>query len=455
MFLNKFIKLFKKEINFFNSIVLINKMNSPLYKNSNNSLNEFSNGKSKKINQLIIDSINIFNIKYNVLSTDLLNLKNEFIKQMNTIQNLLNNNDLNLKTIEIKDKNKNENTSNVKKIDFQLEKNTDFKKIRFFSPPVFESKIKQNLEKKLSELKKINPQKVDEKKNNENKKLKGIIRKQRSMILKTFKNTLNDNNQFFDRSNKRIKTVSFRKDQNSLSINEKGSNSEIIKKYNKLDSKYKALIILSNNLLIPDEEKLKLKYLDKKLYNRIETPYIFNESILKLKEEFDNPNNSISDDLSFQDKDNKDNLVELHKSTFPSKTSQSGINFITKKKEELIYSDSSDLGKELCNLLYIILNNEDKFDNTKSLKELFKYLFDDFKISSVKELFFKILYPKIYIDNDIDKELYNIFSKRILKNLSEIKLICKTRNAPLSWIAINILEFDKYFEMIFKSKLFD
>ena len=164
MFLNKFIKLFKKEINFFNSIVLINKMNSPLYKNSNNSLNEFSNGKSKKINQLIIDSINIFNIKYNVLSTDLLNLKNEFIKQMNTIQNLLNNNDLNLKTIEIKDKNKNENTSNVKKIDFQLEKNTDFKKIRFFSPPVFESKIKQNLEKKLSELKKINPQKLDEKK---------------------------------------------------------------------------------------------------------------------------------------------------------------------------------------------------------------------------------------------------------------------------------------------------
>jgi hypothetical protein len=164
MFLNKFIKLFKKEINFFNSIVLINKMNSPLYKNSNNSLNEFSNGKSKKINQLIIDSINIFNIKYNVLSTDLLNLKNEFIKQMNTIQNLLNNNDLNHKTIEIKDKNKNENTSNVKKIDFQLEKNTDFKKIRFFSPPVFESKIKQNLEKKLSELKKINPQKLDEKK---------------------------------------------------------------------------------------------------------------------------------------------------------------------------------------------------------------------------------------------------------------------------------------------------
>ncbi len=135
MFLNKFIKLFKKEINFFNSIVLINKMNSPLYKNSNNSLNEFSNGKSKKISQLIIDSIKIFNIKYKELSTDLLNLKNVFIKQMNTIQNVINNDDRTDKTIEIKNKTKTEATTNLKKINVQLKKDSDFKEKRFFSPP--------------------------------------------------------------------------------------------------------------------------------------------------------------------------------------------------------------------------------------------------------------------------------------------------------------------------------
>ncbi len=291
----------------------------------------------------------------------------------------------------------------------------------------------------------------DKNKNKENKKSKGIIRQQKSMIIKTFKNTLNDNNQLFNRPNKRTKTVSFRKEQNSLSINEKSSNNESIQKNTKINSKYNALIILSNNLLIPNEEKLKLKYLNKKLYNKIVIPYIFSESILKLKDEFENANKSINEsDSIFQE-----NLVELHKSTFPSKTSQSGINFITKKKEELIYSDSSDLGKELCNLLYIILNLEDKFDNKKSLKDLFKYLFDTYKISNIKDLFFKILYPKIYIDNDINKGLYNTLNKRILNNLSEIKLICKTRNSPLSWIAINILEFDKYFEMIYKSEIFD
>ena len=422
-------------------------MSSPFYKNSNNSLNSFSNEKSKKMNQFIIDTIEIFNIKYNVLNTDLLNLKNEFIKQMNIFQNLINEDNINIKKKEINYQYKKVTTNNLQKITFELKKDSDFFKKK---TPKFESKIKQNLEQKLVELKKINPKKKDENKK-ESKKLKGIIRKQRTMVIENPTNSSNDTNELFNRTNKRIKTVSFRNEKNSISINEKSSNRENIKNYQKLNSKYNALIILSNNLIIPDEEKLKLKYLDKKLYNKIETPYIYSESILKLKDEFENSNNSISDkDLNIQD-----NLIELSKSIFPTKTSQSGINFITKKKEELIYSDSSDLGKELCNLIYIILNIEDKYDNNKSLKNLFKFLFDEFKINSIKDLFLKILYPKIYIYNEIDKDMYNSFNKNIIKKLSEIKLICKTRNSPLCWIAMNILEFGKYFEKIFKFEAFD
>ena len=422
-------------------------MSSPFYKNSNNSLNSFSNEKSKKMNQFIIDTIEIFNIKYNVLNTDLLNLKNEFIKQMNIFQNLINEDNINIKKKEINYQYKKVTTNNLQKITFELKKDSDFFKKK---TPKFESKIKQNLEQKLVELKKINPKKKDENKK-ESKKLKGIIRKQRTMVIENPTNSSNDTNELFNRTNKRIKTVSFRNEKNSISINEKSSNRENIKNYQKLNSKYNALIILSNNLIIPDEEKLKLKYLDKKLYNKIETPYIYSESILKLKDEFENSNNSISDkDLNIQD-----NLIELSKSIFPTKTSQSGINFITKKKEELIYSDSSDLGKELCNLIYIILNIEDKYDNNKSLKNLFKFLFDEFKINSIKDLFLKILYPKIYIYNEIDKDMYNSFNKNMIKKLSEIKLICKTRNSPLCWIAMNILEFGKYFEKIFKFEAFD
>ena len=35
------------------------------------------------------------------------------------------------------------------------------------------------------------------------------------------------------------------------------------------------------------------------------------------------------------------------------------------------------------------------------------------------------------------------------------KIISKGRNSPLSWIAINILEIDKYLEMIYKKEKYD
>ena len=94
-------------------------MSSPFYKNSNNSLNSFSNEKSKKMNQFIIDTIEIFNIKYNVLNTDLLNLKNEFIKQMNIFQNLINEDNINIKKKEINYQYKKVTTNNIQKITFE------------------------------------------------------------------------------------------------------------------------------------------------------------------------------------------------------------------------------------------------------------------------------------------------------------------------------------------------
>ena len=131
------------------------------------------------------------------------------------------------------------------------------------------------------------------------------------------------------------------------------------------------------------------------------------------------------------------------------------MNFIIKRKEELIYNDTSDLGKHLCNLLYIILELKDKFDNSKELKDLFFFFFDYYNIKGIKDLFLKIIYPKVYINSDIDKEIFTNYNEIINAHLSEIKLISKTRNSPLSWIAINILEIGKYLEMIYKKEKYE
>ena len=53
------------------------------------------------------------------------------------------------------------------------------------------------------------------------------------------------------------KSVTFIPEQINYSIS-------LLRKKQKLDSKYKALLTLSNSLIISDEEKIKLKFLDKK-----------------------------------------------------------------------------------------------------------------------------------------------------------------------------------------------
>ena len=75
---------------------------------------------------------------------------------------------------------------------------------------------------------------------------------------------------------------------------------------------------------------------------------------------------------------------------------------------------------------------------------MFVYFFEYYNIKSIKDLFLKVIYPKVYINEDVGKEIFTNFNEIISEHLSEIKLISKARNSPLSWIAINILEIDKY-----------
>ena len=205
--------------------------------------------------------------------------------------------------------------------------------------------------------------------------------------------------------------------------------------------------MLSENLRNENNQKTgkkKLSELDLNSNNsnkeKEEDESFSSEESFSLKEEKNSDNN------------NKFKIDELNKTVFPSKTSQSGINFITKKKEELIYSDTSDLGKELCNLLYIILDLEDKFDSAKNLRDLFNYLFENFKVKGIKELFLKTIYNKVYIEEEISEGLFITFNQLIAQHLKEIKLLCQARNQPLCWIAMNILEFDRYFQMLFSKE---
>ena len=413
-------------------------------KQTNNSIS-LSNEKTLKLNKIINDSLNSFNSKFNTINNKLQTLQKDYINQMNLIQKIISEDDNNKKKIIPYKKATTINDKNPYWELYQNKGNENIEKKRHKSVNCFLSKSNKNIRDELFEIKKI-VLGLEENKNIEdnqkNKALKGIIRKKRSL---TFKN--NYSFQFANLLNKlkekKKKTVSFNSNLKTESIFKRFTN--------KIDSKYNALQLIANSLLIPDEEKLKFKFLDKKLYNKIQIPLIYTDKyILELKDEL-NISGSSGDDIS----EKENNEDELNKTIFPSKTAQAGINFIIKRKEELIYNDTSDLGKHLCNLLYIILELKDKFDNNKELKDLFSFFFDYYNIKSIKDLFIKVIYPKVYINSDIDNEIFTNYNEIINKHLSEIKLISKTRNSPLSWIAINILEIDKYLEMIYKKQKYE
>ena len=170
-------------------------------------------------------------------------------------------------------------------------------------------------------------------------------------------------------------------------------------------------------------------------------------------EKNDNKNNDKVSEISFSDS-NKSNSISFDsenqkKIIFPSRTSQIGINFITKEKEEEIYNDKSNETKKICELIYILLEEEHQFEENNNIKTLFKYLFNTYNVDNIKDLFFKVIYPKIYLTNSIDNGIYSIYNKAMIDNLKEFKLICKATNQPLSWLGINLLEIFKYFKLIF------
>ena len=101
------------------------------------------------------------------------------------------------------------------------------------------------------------------------------------------------------------------------------------------------------------------------MYNKISIPLIYTDKyILELKDEL---NNSYSSEEDISLKENYEE--ELNKTIFHSQTTQAGINFIIKRKKELIYNNTSNLGKYLYNLLYI-LELQYKYDKNKKLKDL-------------------------------------------------------------------------------------
>ena len=51
------------------------------------------------------------------------------------------------------------------------------------------------------------------------------------------------------------------------------------------------------------------------------------------------------------------------------------------------------------------------------MKDLFVYFFEYYNIKSIKDLFLKVIYPKVYINEDVGKEIFTNFNEIISEHL--------------------------------------
>ena len=401
-----------------------------------NSQNEQIQEKHSKISKLIEETINQFNIKYTSITNTLNQIKQDLLQKMTNIQEIYL--EENLSTLnsgggyhhKVNNKSVNYNTTR----NF-LQENF----IKFTRNDSKRRALNQKINSITSEAKNININSIYSP-----KKMKSKLTKNNKKVFRPIKPHLTYNSNFNKKENERKskqkqimqKNVSF----NSRIVVNNGIN-EI--QLNDTASYYNKIRLNSEDS--QQDKSIIDKSINEKFPNK-------NNNLNNVKSNNKKSNSSSKNSFSSQNESNISidlDIVDNKKTIFPSRTTQIGINFLTQEKEDEIYNENSNEAKKICELIYIILEEESQFEEKNDVKTLFKYLLNTFKVNSIKDLFFKVIYEKVYINNSIDNGIYKVYNRLITKHFKEFKLICKATNEPLSWLAMNVLEISKYLQLVF------
>ena len=448
----------------------IKKNISPLRKSGNNTIINFQNDHSEKqikLTKLIEETMLELNRKYNSITESLNKLREDLIKKMLNIQELsIDESNSSLKSEFLLKENNNNNNNNNSNSNNKSPNNTfnsistrNFLKQNFINISRNESRLKkrnQNIKSMNFEEKNIHINNLCSNKNSKNNKLIRNNVNNKNKIFRPIKphliynsNNINKKEKEKKSTSKIQKNVSFKSKTtiNNNGFNNRRLNSSFQKKMrlNSEDLNLEKSLIKENKV----PEILNTSPIENKNINLTYTsfPTQENDKSINLKEKPILDKSESENSVSESEDNSNNNIPTLKKEIFPSQTTQIGINFLTKEKEEEIYNDNNDEAKKICELIYIILNIQNLFDGKNNVKSLFKVLFDNNKVDSIKDLFFKVIYQKVYVSNSVDKGIFKAFKKMISKNLKELKLICRATNEPLSWLAMNILEIDRYFQL--------
>ena len=390
-----------------------------------------------RMSKMIEDSVMKFTRRYLIISTELEEMKREYIGNMNIVNEFIN---LTRKEIRY-EKYDNFNTSRTGSIN---------------NVPLMPNYENRSILNGIKKENKTSYNKIlNNNNNNNNLNYKKTFNKNRSLSRlyspdNNKKASLKNFNESKTNNFHKINSIS----QFTKSLNTSKSNTSINKNYYTIsqkekkddlinilsDNKTKSLYILLNSDILNYSEKLKLLYTKKNLLLICSPSELLNNELLKIQNKIKilQENNNLTN----EERKIIENIIK-----YPSKTAKTGLNFLSEEKEKELMKNEIEDNLLLIKMIYILLNENINELNINNIKEKYNKIFNKFKVNSIKELFFEIIYKNIY-ENSLDnfnKNLNNKIIEYINQNKSLITdILVNNINKNFSYVAFSIDEICDY-----------
>ena len=196
--------------------------------------------------------------------------------------------------------------------------------------------------------------------------------------------------------------------------------------------KTNALLIAVHSPILSIYDKLNIKYLCKRTYTSTTLKDICNECKCTII----NRKRQLCNDVHYN---------ALYNKKYPSLTAQTCLQFLSNDKQNEIIN--SETNKMFTELIYVVLGDGVHFNKGKYNKELYKFLFEKYKVQSIRGLFMKVVYEKVYVKRKWSKEMCNKYLKLIKAMKGEIEKGIKDNRNGFGWVLLNLNEIGEYFNV--------
>jgi hypothetical protein len=196
--------------------------------------------------------------------------------------------------------------------------------------------------------------------------------------------------------------------------------------------KTNALLIAIHSPIMSIYDKLNIKYLCKRTY----TSTTIKDICKECKQAITNRKRQLCNDMHYN---------AIYNKKYPSLTAQTCLQFLSNDKQNEIIN--SETNKTFTELIYIVLNDGVHFNKGKYNKELYKFLFEKYKVQSIRALFMKVVYEKVYVKRKCSKEVCARYLKLMKAMKGEIEKGIKDNKSGFGCVLLNLNEIGEYFNI--------